>query len=362
MNTSTTNAKQPGKEPRPAYRVFISSTYEDLKEFRTVASQALSNVEAIPMGMERFTAGNLPVIERCYEEIEQCQFFVSIVGFRYGDLYPNSTLSYSELEFNKAEELGIPILIFIQEGTLDSTKLDPDDFSRLTQYKKRLKSSGTRRITTSFKTADELKLKLSQALDEEFKRASNSRKKGADKEKEEEEAYLKGAATFKKFLLMPGAYCGDANEAAKNVRLRVRFDGTFGSWHLKEELFEAFEIDIGRAIFFNDLFVLGVDFSDMGDEAKHIDCFATGKAAEWILDNHITKGSVFEGNFSLEWKYVKNVAGKSRLQLGASDAYIAKLVLRDPDLKLCAQGKNTRTLERETMSQDSILDLLSKLM
>lgn len=180
---------------------------------------------------------------------------------------------------------------------------------------------------------------------------------------ESEEAYLKGAATFKKFLLMPGGYCSDMNDEGKNVRLRVRFDGTFASWHLKEELFEAFEIPVGRAIFFNDLFVLGVDFSDMGDEAKHIDCFATGKAADWILDNHITKGSVFEGNFSLEWKYVKNVAGKSRLQLGASDAYIAKLVLRDPDLRLCAQGKSTRTQERETpMSQSDIFDLLSKLM
>lgn len=98
--------------PPPAYRVFISSTYEDMKDFRNAASDALTNIQSIPMGMERFTATTQPVIDRCYEEIRQCQFCVSIIGFRYGSLYKDSNLSYSELEFNEAERLGIPILVY----------------------------------------------------------------------------------------------------------------------------------------------------------------------------------------------------------------------------------------------------------
>ena len=102
--------------PQPAYRVFISSTYEDMKEYRSAASDALTNIQAIPMGMERFTATSQPVIDRCYEEIRQCQFCVSIIGFRYGSLYKDSNYSYSELEFNEAERLGIPILVFVRKG------------------------------------------------------------------------------------------------------------------------------------------------------------------------------------------------------------------------------------------------------
>ena len=134
---------------------------------------------------------------------------------------------------------------------------------------------------------------------------------------------------------MPGEYCD------QTVKLRVRFDGTFGSWRLKEELFEAYNLPIGKALYLNDLFVLGVDYSNIGDEAKHIDAFAVGDAAKWILENNITRGSVFEGYFKLEWKYVKNVAGKSRIQIGASDAYIAKLVLRNANIDLITQSSNT---------------------
>jgi hypothetical protein len=172
-----------------------------------------------------------------------------------------------------------------------------------------------------------------------------------------DDEYLKGAEVFKRFLLMPGSYCD------RLVRLRVRFDGVFGSWRLKEELYDAFSIPVGRALFFNDLFVMGVDYSDMGDEAKHIDCFATESAAEWVLDNNITKGSVFEGTFSLEWKYVKNVAGKARIQIGANDAYIAKLILRDSNLKLISQSsKSNLSVKNEVYnSQDNVFEILSKL-
>lgn len=349
--------------PPPAYRVFISSTYEDMKDFRNAASDALTNIQSIPMGMERFTATTQPVIDRCYEEIRQCQFCVSIIGFRYGSLYKDSNLSYSELEFNEAERLGIPILVFIRKGDIESDKIDIGDLSRLEKFKKRLQNSASNRLTASFTTPEDLRDKLTRALQDEFKRKTDKNDKVSSSDSTGKvaatEEYLQGAAVYKNFLLMPGEYLD------QTVRLRVRFDGTFGSWHLKEELFEAYNLPIGKALYLNDLFVLGVDYSDVGDEAKHIDAFAVGDAARWILENHITKGSVFEGSFRLEWKYVKNVAGKSRIQIGASDAYIAKLILRNTDLNLIAQGSTTALSENDesaTYSQESIMNLLKKFM
>lgn len=368
--------------PPPAYRVFISSTYEDMKEFRNAAADALTNIQAIPMGMERFTATNQPAIDRCYEEIRQCQFCVSILGFRYGSLYKDTNLSYSELEFDEAERLGIPILVFIREGDIDANKIDIDDFSKRNKFKKKLQSSASNRLTASFTSPEDLRDKLTRALQEEFKRSAENKESNAASKKEDKtpskEEYLTGAAVYRNFILMPGEYCD------QTVKLRVRFDGTFGSWRLKEELFEAYNLPVGKALYLNDLFVLGVDYSNIGDEAKHIDAFAVGDAAKWILENNITRGSVFEGYFKLEWKYVKNVAGKSRIQIGASDAYIAKLVLRDANIDLITQNSNTampnsrfseinmvtpstdiaasEDRELRSLSQESILGLLQKFM
>lgn len=348
--------------PPPAYRVFISSTYDDMKDYRNAAAEAMTNIQAIPMGMERFTATTQPVIDRCYEEIRQCQFCVSIIGFRYGSIYKDTNLSYSELEFNEAERLGIPILVFIRKGSIDSDRIDVEDFTRLDRFKKRLQSSASNRLTASFTTPEDLRDKLSRALQNEFSRKShNDERKSATKsaDKSPEEEYIKGASIYKKYILIPGEYCDQV------VKLRVRFDGTFGSWQIKEELFEAYNLPIGKALYLNDLFVIGADYSNIGDEAKHIDAFAVGEAAKWILENNITKGSVFEGYFKLEWKYVKNIAGKSRIQIGASNAYIAKLILRNPDLKVVAQSANTAVPELSeitTQSQESIIDMLRKLM
>lgn len=105
---------------------------------------------------------------------------------------------------------------------------------------------------------------------------------------------------------------------------------------------------IGKALYPNELFVLCVDYSSIGGEAKHIDAFAVGDVAKWILEQNITRGSVFEANFRLTWKYVRNIAGKSRLQIGASDAYVAKLIMEDKDVAVISQNANTAsTLKKE---------------
>lgn len=352
--------------PPPAYRVFISSTYEDMKEFRDAAAEALTNVEAVPMGMERFTASTQPVIDKCFEELRQCQFCVCLLGFRYGSLYKDSGLSYSELEFNEAERLGIPTLVFIKSGSINSEKIDISDLSRLDKYKKKLQNSASNRLTASFTTPEDLRDKLTRALQNEFKRKKEQTTTSDDtdpsanatKKSQPHEDYLNGAAVYKNFIRIPGEYCN------QTVRLRVRVDGPYGSWRLKEELFDAFSLPLGKALYLNDIFVLGVDYSDIGDEAKHIDMFAVGESAKWILTNGITVGSVFEGDFQLAWKYVKNVAGKARIQVGASSAYIAKLILRSSNLKLIAQSENTASpanTHPSSLDQESLLDILQKL-
>lgn len=341
--------------PPPAFRVFISSTYEDMKEYRVAASAAMTNVEAIPMGMERFTATSMPPIERCYEEIRQCQYCVCLLGFRYGSLYKDSNLSYSELEFNEAERLGLPILVFIQSGSIDPDKIDLEDFSRREAYKKRLQSSASNRLTARFTTVDDLRDKLSRALQDEFKRkesGADSQKRDTDVKPTEE--YIEGASVYKNFLLMPAEYTD------RTVRLRVRMDGVYGSWKLKEELFEAYNLPLGKILYINDVFVIGADYSDVGDEAKHIDLVAVGEAAKQIRNLGITRGSVFEADVKLEWRYVKNIAGKAHIQIGARDAYIAKLIVRDPTISLITKSSTISSPADEAYGIDDVRSIQSQ--
>ena len=151
--------------------------------------------------------------------------------------------------------------------------------------------------------------------------------------------YEEGAHIYKCFLRLPAEY------RHKTVRLQIRIDDSYGTWRLKEELFEAFRLPVGGALFLNDVFVKHVDFSDIDEESHHIDMFVVGDAAKWFLENNITKGNVVEGNFLLEWTNVKNVAGKSPIAASVSDAHVAMLLLSDPDIQLISAKDNEATIE-----------------
>jgi Domain of unknown function (DUF4062) len=90
-------------------QVFISSTYDDLKEERQAAVQAILRAGHIPAGMELFAAGDesqMRVIERW---IENSDVFLLILGSRYGSIEPKTKLSYVEREFNHALKLKKPL-------------------------------------------------------------------------------------------------------------------------------------------------------------------------------------------------------------------------------------------------------------
>ncbi|MBC1493520.1 DUF4062 domain-containing protein [Listeria booriae] len=96
-------------------QVFISSTYTDLIEERQKVVEAVLNAGHIPAGMELFKAGATQesTIKRW---IEESDIYLLMVGARYGSLH-ESGISYTEWEYNLAEELNKPMfsLVFKDE-------------------------------------------------------------------------------------------------------------------------------------------------------------------------------------------------------------------------------------------------------
>jgi len=94
------------------YQVFISSTYEDLKEERDQAIKAVLEMGHIPVGMEMFSAADEEQWQLIARQIEMTDYYVIIVGHRYGSETPEG-ISYTEKEYDYAKNCGVPTLGFV---------------------------------------------------------------------------------------------------------------------------------------------------------------------------------------------------------------------------------------------------------
>ena len=98
------------------YRVFISSTYEDLQEERKKVTQALLGIDCVPTGMEVFQASDDDQWNLIKRVINSCDYYIVIVGGRYGSIHPKTKKSYTQMEYEYALKIGIPIVGFIYSG------------------------------------------------------------------------------------------------------------------------------------------------------------------------------------------------------------------------------------------------------
>ncbi len=118
------------------YRVFISSTYEDLVEERKEVTQALLEMNCFPTGMELFQASNDTQWDLIKKVIDSCDYYIVIVAGRYGSIHNETGKSYTQMEYEYALSVGIPILGFIRS---DLSKLPHNKVDNLTLVKRFIK-------------------------------------------------------------------------------------------------------------------------------------------------------------------------------------------------------------------------------
>ena len=125
------------------YQVFISSTYEDLKEERDQAIKAVLEMGHIPLGMEMFSAGDEEQWQLIARQIEATDYYVVIVGHRYGS-ETDEGISYTEKEYDYAKECGVPTLGFVIDDKAywphDKTDNDASKKDKLDLFKSKIKS------------------------------------------------------------------------------------------------------------------------------------------------------------------------------------------------------------------------------
>jgi hypothetical protein len=80
-------------------KVYISGTYNDLREHRAAVALALRKMSYEVRCMEEYVATDERVDARCTEDVSTCDFFVGIIGLRYGWIPPGTSTSITEQEY-----------------------------------------------------------------------------------------------------------------------------------------------------------------------------------------------------------------------------------------------------------------------
>lgn len=107
------------------YQVFVSSTYQDLQEERQEVMHALLELDCMPSGMELFPAANESQWSLIKKVIDDCDYYVLILGGRYGSCGPDG-LSYTEMEYRYALSIGKPTIAFLHKdpGTIQANRCE----------------------------------------------------------------------------------------------------------------------------------------------------------------------------------------------------------------------------------------------
>jgi hypothetical protein len=105
-------------------RVFVSSTWLDLKSYREAVEKALRKMQETEFsGMEYFGSRPETSKEVCLAEVDRADVHIGIFAHRYGSIDPESCLSMTELEYRRAQKRGIPCLAYLMD---QSVPVPPD--------------------------------------------------------------------------------------------------------------------------------------------------------------------------------------------------------------------------------------------
>ncbi len=99
----------------PKFQIFVSSTYQDLKEPRQEVIKTILLLGHIPVSMEYFPAGNEDQWTTIKGLLDGCDYYVIILGGNYGTIEETTGKSYTQLEYEYATEKRIPVASFIHK-------------------------------------------------------------------------------------------------------------------------------------------------------------------------------------------------------------------------------------------------------
>lgn len=115
-------------------RIYVSSTFEDLKDYRTAVAQAFRRSGHEVVAMEEYVASDQRPLDKCLADVRSCDIYVCLVAWRYGYVPPDNHggevgRSITELEYRAALAIGIPVLAFLADPSTPWPPVDTDAYT-----------------------------------------------------------------------------------------------------------------------------------------------------------------------------------------------------------------------------------------
>ena len=96
-----------------AIPVFVGSTYEDLKEHRVEIQDVLISYGMVIKSMEHFGATPNRPLDECLKNVNASKIYIGVFAHLYGSIDKASGKSFTHLEYEEAQHLKMPSLIYI---------------------------------------------------------------------------------------------------------------------------------------------------------------------------------------------------------------------------------------------------------
>lgn len=212
--------------------VFISSTFLDLKDERKKVWDSLEKFDVIVKGMEQFGARKTSPLATCLSEVEQSDIYVGIIGMRYGSEEAITGKSFSQLEYEKAVEQNLEILIYLideESSNVTPNLIQYDKIQKLNNFKTILKDKHT---VDTFSNPEDLVTKLQRKFKEILTPKVTA---------EIEDDYENTKKVMDLFFLVPAAYSG------REIKLKVKFTGQ--PQPVSKAICKNYNFEFGKTIF-----------------------------------------------------------------------------------------------------------------
>lgn len=148
------------------YQIFVSSTFTDLIAERQSAVEAILKAGHIPAGMELFTSTNKSQWEVIKRWINESDIYMLILGGRYGSVEPESGKSYTQLEYEYAQEIGKPLFSVVMSdetiGELKAKNKETENTEKLNIFRDKVLSY----MSAFFNDTKDIKLAIHESLND----------------------------------------------------------------------------------------------------------------------------------------------------------------------------------------------------
>lgn len=157
--------RQTSTRLRPPLRVFISSTYRDLVQYREVLKTALETSGYVPVGMESFPAQDCSSLNACLAVLDTANVYVGIIGQLYGSSPPRRAKSYTEFEYDHAIARNMYKIVLIMDDDAEVRRAHVEqDAKRVARLEKLRKRIMKNQVVQTFRDPHEAAWKILAAL------------------------------------------------------------------------------------------------------------------------------------------------------------------------------------------------------